>query len=122
MFCREQAYCHFSEALVRNLEAALECSMSAFSEPVIWSPAEQLPRAELRELQRERLLATFGVELARQLPELPFTGKRTFATRTRSDCFACPSRRSRACMRRAGHTASRPSSATPPPTSMPGPS
>ena len=41
---------------------------------MIWSPAEQLPRAELRELQRERLLATFGVELS-TLSELPFTGK-----------------------------------------------
>ena len=47
---------------------------SAASEPVIWDPAEQLPRAELRELQRERLLATFGVELG-SLAELPFSGK-----------------------------------------------
>ncbi len=37
--------------------------MSAASETVIWSPAEQLPRAELRALQLERLRATFGLEL-----------------------------------------------------------
>ena len=48
--------------------------MSAASEPVIWSPAEQLPRTELRELQRARLHATFGVELD-SLAEQPFSGK-----------------------------------------------
>ncbi len=48
--------------------------MSAASEPVIWSPAEQLPRAELRELQRERLRAAFGVELD-SLADAPFCGK-----------------------------------------------
>ena len=37
--------------------------MSAASEPVIWSLAEQLPREQLRELQRARLLASFDVEL-----------------------------------------------------------
>ena len=47
---------------------------SAASEPLIWSPAEQLLRAELRELQRERLRATFGAELD-ALPDLPFSGK-----------------------------------------------
>jgi phenylacetate-CoA ligase len=41
---------------------------------VIWSPAEQLPRAELRELQRARLRASFGVELD-SLAHLPFSGK-----------------------------------------------
>jgi phenylacetate-CoA ligase len=41
---------------------------------VIWSPAEQLPRSELRELQRARLRATFGVELD-SLADLPFCGK-----------------------------------------------
>jgi phenylacetate-CoA ligase len=46
----------------------------AASEPVIWSTAEQLPRAELRELQRERLRATFGAELD-ALADMPFTGK-----------------------------------------------
>ena len=39
---------------------------------MIWSPAEQLPRAELRELQRARLRATFGVD---GLADLPFTTK-----------------------------------------------
>ncbi len=41
---------------------------------MIWSPAEQLPRAELRELQQARLRATFGVELD-SLADLPFCGK-----------------------------------------------
>ncbi len=44
---------------------------------MIWSPAEQLPRGELRALQLERLQATFGVELdsLEQLADLPFTDK-----------------------------------------------
>ena len=44
---------------------------------MIWSPAEQLPRGELRALQLERLQATFGVELdsLAQLADLPFTDK-----------------------------------------------
>jgi phenylacetate-CoA ligase len=44
---------------------------------VIWSPAEQLPRAELEALQLERLGATFGLELdsLERLGELPFTNK-----------------------------------------------
>ena len=44
---------------------------------MIWSPAEQLPRRELRALQLERLRATFGVELdsLEQLADLPFTDK-----------------------------------------------
>ena len=41
---------------------------------MIWDPAEQLPRAELRELQRARLRATFGVELD-AVAEQPFSGK-----------------------------------------------
>ena len=41
---------------------------------MIWSPAEQLPRPELRELQRSRLRASFGVELD-SLAEAPFCGK-----------------------------------------------
>ncbi len=51
--------------------------MSAASEPVIWSSAEQLSRAELRGLQLQRLRATFGVELdsLEQVAELPFTDK-----------------------------------------------
>jgi phenylacetate-CoA ligase len=46
---------------------------------VIWSPAEQLPRAELRALQLERLRAAFGVsiEALEELPELPFSDKST---------------------------------------------
>jgi phenylacetate-CoA ligase len=46
---------------------------------VIWSPAEQLPRAELRALQLERLGSTFGVEIDSLdgLSGLPFTGKST---------------------------------------------
>ena len=44
---------------------------------MIWSPAEQLPREELRALQLERLRAAFGVELdsLEQLAELPFVDK-----------------------------------------------
>ena len=46
---------------------------------MIWSPAEQLPRAELRVLQLERLGSTFGLELDSLdgLSGLPFTGKST---------------------------------------------
>lgn len=46
---------------------------------MIWSPAEQLPRAELRALQLERLGSTFGLELDSLdgLSGLPFTGKST---------------------------------------------
>src|SRR5262245_50502206 len=53
--------------------------MSAASERVIWDPAEQLPREELRALQVDRLRATFGVELdsVEQVAELPFTDKST---------------------------------------------
>ncbi len=44
---------------------------------MIWNPAEQLPRPELRALQLERLRATFGLELDSldRLAELPFTDK-----------------------------------------------
>jgi phenylacetate-CoA ligase len=44
---------------------------------VIWSAAEQLPRAELRALQLARLRATFGLELdsLEQVAELPFIDK-----------------------------------------------
>ena len=44
---------------------------------MIWSPAEQLPRPELRALQLERLRATFEVELdsLEEVAELPFTDK-----------------------------------------------
>jgi phenylacetate-CoA ligase len=44
---------------------------------VIWSPAERLQRAELRELQLARLRATFGVELGSldEVAALPFSGK-----------------------------------------------
>ena len=46
---------------------------------MIWSPAEQLSRSELRALQLERLRATFGVALdsLEQVSELPFTDKAT---------------------------------------------
>ena len=56
VFCREQAYCHFSPALVRTSSAHRR-------ETVIWDPVEQLPREELRALQLERLRATFGVDV-----------------------------------------------------------
>ncbi|HEY7631536.1 MAG TPA: phenylacetate--CoA ligase [Thermoleophilaceae bacterium] len=47
---------------------------SAASDPVIWDPAEQLPREELRALQASRLHATFGVEIS-ALAEQPFAFK-----------------------------------------------
>src|SRR6187200_915289 len=47
---------------------------SAASDPAVWDPAERLPRAELRELQRTRLRATFGVELD-ALAQAPFSAK-----------------------------------------------
>jgi len=44
---------------------------------VIWSPAERLPREELRALQLSRLRATFDLDLdsLEQLAELPFIDK-----------------------------------------------
>ncbi len=44
---------------------------------MIWSPAERLPREELRALQLSRLRATFDLDLdsLEQLAELPFTDK-----------------------------------------------
>jgi len=47
---------------------------SAASDPVIWDPAERLPRAALGSLQAERLRAVFGVEID-SLAEQPFTLK-----------------------------------------------
>jgi len=51
--------------------------MSAASEPLIWSPAEALPRTDLRSLQLERLRAVFGIEIGslEQVADLPFTDK-----------------------------------------------
>jgi phenylacetate-coenzyme A ligase PaaK-like adenylate-forming protein len=51
--------------------------MSAASEPLIWDPAEQLPRDDLRALQLERLRSTFGLDLASldDVGSLPFTTK-----------------------------------------------
>ena len=51
--------------------------MSAASEPVIWDPAEQLPRDDLRALQLERLRSTFGLDLVSldDAGSLPFTTK-----------------------------------------------
>ncbi|MGE5274832.1 MAG: phenylacetate--CoA ligase family protein [Verrucomicrobiota bacterium] len=51
--------------------------MSAASEALIWDPTEQLPRAELRALQLERLRSTFGVELGSldDVASLPFATK-----------------------------------------------
>jgi phenylacetate-CoA ligase len=47
------------------------------AETVIWDPAEQLPREELRALQLSRLRATFGVDVASldDMRELPFAWK-----------------------------------------------
>jgi phenylacetate-CoA ligase len=47
---------------------------SAASEPVIWDPAERLPRSDVRALQAERLRSVFGVEFD-SLAEQPFTYK-----------------------------------------------
>ncbi len=51
--------------------------MSAASEPLIWSPAEKLPRTVLRRLQLERLRAVFGIEIGslEEIAEQPFTDK-----------------------------------------------
>src|SRR4249920_1574421 len=51
--------------------------MSAASEPLIWDPAEQLPREALHALQLERLRSTFGLELASldDVASLPFATK-----------------------------------------------
>ena len=51
--------------------------MSAASKPAIWSPAEQLPRDELRALQLTRLRATFDLDLKSLdgLAEMPFAEK-----------------------------------------------
>ena len=51
--------------------------MSGGSESLIWDPAEQLPRDDLRALQLERLRSTFGLDLASldDVGALPFTTK-----------------------------------------------
>ena len=51
--------------------------MSAASDPLIWSPAEKLPRGELRSLQLERLRVAFGIALdsLEEIAEQPFTDK-----------------------------------------------
>jgi phenylacetate-CoA ligase len=51
--------------------------MSAASEPLIWSPAEELPRTVLRRLQLERLRAVFGIEIGslEEIADQPFTDK-----------------------------------------------
>ena len=51
--------------------------MSAASDPLIWSPAEELPRTVLRRLQLERLRAVFGIEIGslEEVAEQPFTDK-----------------------------------------------
>ena len=51
--------------------------MSAASEPLIWSPAEELPRTVLRRLQLKRLRAVFGIEIGslEEIAEQPFTDK-----------------------------------------------
>jgi phenylacetate-CoA ligase len=53
--------------------------VSAASDTVIWSPAEQLHREELERLQLSRLRTTFGVDLGSpgELAALPFTDKAT---------------------------------------------
>jgi phenylacetate-CoA ligase len=55
---------------------------SAASDPVIWDPAERLPREELRDLQLGRLRSTFGLGAGElpsleQVASLPFTVKST---------------------------------------------
>ena len=47
------------------------------AETLIWDPAEQLPREELRALQLSRLRATFGVDVGSldDVRELPFAWK-----------------------------------------------
>ena len=81
-FAADQARCHLSPALVRNLEE--HRPMSARFERAIWDPVEQLPRERLRELQLERLRATvervqpLGAPALRSLEdlrELPFSWK-----------------------------------------------
>src|SRR4051794_7804838 len=47
---------------------------SAASDPMIWNPAERLPRSELRSLQGERLRSTFGIDLD-SLHQAPFAYK-----------------------------------------------
>jgi phenylacetate-CoA ligase len=51
--------------------------VSAASETLIWDPAEQLPRDELRALQLDRLRSTFALELASvdDVTSLPFATK-----------------------------------------------
>ena len=74
---------------------ALERASSAASEPAIWDAAEQLPRAELRELQRTRLRATFGRRARTPSRSAAVQRQGRSARRhIRSGCCACRSRRS----------------------------
>ncbi len=79
-YAREQAVCHLSPALVRNLEEHWNAAQRA-SEQAIWDPVETLDREQLRALQLERLRATaarLGLEEIGSLDELgglPFSTK-----------------------------------------------
>ena len=96
--------------------------MSAASEPLIWSPAEQLPRTELRSLQLERLRAIFGIEIdsLEKVAELPFTDKSPLREAYPFGLLRVPVASSPVSTRPAVPTASRPWLATRPPTSKPG--
>ena len=129
VYAREQAVCHFSPALIRNLEA----NWHAHEPP---SDVERAPRERLRALQLERLRAT----VARLLDAVPLARDRlhaagvrsaetspasttcagcrsptrtTCASTTRFGLLAVPRERARAHPRLQRHAAaSRPSSAT----------
>ena len=57
-FCREQAYCHLSPALVRNLEEHWNAARAPPLRRRSGTRSEPLPRQELAQLQLERLRAT----------------------------------------------------------------
>ena len=75
MFCREQAYCHFSPALVRNLEQHWNAHQRSAEQSM--PSGERVPREELQALQLKRLRATFewSSRRSRTSPQLPFTDK-----------------------------------------------
>ena len=134
VYAREQASCHFSPALIRNLEEnwrAHERRSERSSAP---------PATSSSALQRERLRATVarvlahvpptaarlhaaGVRAARAIPPArrrpPAVHHRrtTCASTTRSACWPCRASSSSACTPPAARAASRPSSATPATTS-----
>ena len=132
---REQAFCHFSPALIRNLEehwdarnrealsrsrarratSSRRSSSSGCARP--WSGCSAALPALASACARRASTRAEDVGSLDDLAHLPFTRRPTCATTTRSACWPCRASSSCGCTPRAARAASRRSSATRPPTS-----